>query len=178
MRAVLLSALFASVAAFAPPTALVPRVVDAPLTKALVLRGGGVISKETFATTLVVSNGLFGLQFLLIPKFFISQFFEKELDAFHLFFARFIGVLILGQCALLKVCPSETTFLPALITQIAVGIMGPLKAHLTLDPKMPIHLFPVITVFACAGLGLLAFEVARLAGRLCVTRAEVLSQAQ
>ena len=45
MRAVLLSALFASVAAFAPPTALVPRVVDAPLTKALVLRGGGVISK-------------------------------------------------------------------------------------------------------------------------------------
>ena len=45
MRAVLLSALFASVAAFAPPTALVPRVVDPPLTKALVLRGGGVISK-------------------------------------------------------------------------------------------------------------------------------------
>ena len=114
-------------------------------------------SQETFATTLVVSNGLFGLQFLLIPKFFISQFFEKELDAFHLFFARFIGVLILGQCALLKVCPSETTFLPALITQIAVGIMGPLKAQLTLDPKMPIHLFPVITVFVCAGLGLLAF---------------------
>jgi len=66
-------------------------------------------------------------------------------------------VLILGQCALLKVCPSETTFLPALITQIAVGIMGPLKAQLTLDPKMPIHLFPVITVFVCAGLGLLAF---------------------
>ena len=97
-----------------------------------------------------------GLQFLLIPKFFLAQFFDKELDAFHLFFARFIGVLILGQCALLKVSPAETSFPVAALTQLAVGIVGPLTAQFTLDPKMPIHLFPVITVCATAALALVA----------------------
>lgn len=112
--------------------------------------------QEVFTTTLVVSNGLFGLQFLLIPKFFLGQFFDKELDIFHLFFARFIGVLIVGHCALLKLCPTETTFVPAAITQVAVALVGPIYAQLKLDPKMPIHLFPVLATVLTSALALFA----------------------
>ena len=34
--------------------------------------GGGAISKETFINTLIISNSMFGLQFLLIPEFFLT----------------------------------------------------------------------------------------------------------
>ena len=112
--------------------------------------------QEAYTTTLAISNGLFGLQFLLIPKFFLAQFFDKEFDKYHIFLARFMGVLILGQCALLKVCPAETTFPVAAITQLAVAAIGPLTAQFTLNPKMPIHLFPVITTCITTALALAA----------------------
>ena len=71
----LLGLLASSASAFAPPkTALAPRPVaprPAALDKALVLRGG--ITKETFITTVVIANAMFGLQFLLIPKMFFDQ---------------------------------------------------------------------------------------------------------
>ena len=159
MRCLVLAALCASATAFAAPKcSLVPASVagGGSLSTALALRGGGALSKETYATTLLIANGMFGLQFLLIPKFFLAQFFDKEFDKHHIFLARFIGVLILGYCALLKTCPAENTFLPSVLTQVAVGIVGPWTAQLTLGPKMPIHLFPVITVTATALLGLAA----------------------
>ena len=118
--------------------------------------GGGAISKETFINTLIISNSLFGLQFLLIPEFFLTQFFDKTWDDHHIFFARFMGVLILGNSALLKVCDPEVTFPVAAITQAAVALVGPLKAQLTLDPKMPIHLFPIIATTVTTGMALLA----------------------
>lgn len=111
--------------------------------------------QEAFATTLAVSNGLFGLQFLLIPKFFFSQFFFKELDEYHTFLSRFIGVLVLGQCALLKLCPAEDTFVPAALTQLAVAAVGPVYAQLNFETK-PFHLFPVIAVCGTTALALLA----------------------
>ena len=118
--------------------------------------GGGAISKETFITTLIISNSLFGLQFLLIPEFFLTQFFDKTWDDHHIFFARFMGVLILGNSALLKVCDPEVTFPVAAITQAAVALVGPLKAQFTLGPKMPIHLVPVIATTVTTGMALLA----------------------
>ena len=158
LRSALVLALCASATAFAPPTsAVVPRKINsAPLAKALELRGGGAISKETFINTLIISNSLFGLQFLLIPEFFLTQFFDKTWDDHHIFFARFMGVLILGNSALLKVCDPEVTFPVAAITQAAVALVGPLKAQFTLGPKMPIHLVPVIATTVTTGMALLA----------------------
>ena len=144
-RFLLIALLASSATAFTVPkksAAVVAAPRAQPLAKALELRGG--ISKEAFATTLIASNGLFGLQFLLIPKFFLGQFFDKTLDEFHMFFARFIGVLILGNCALLKVCPADISFPVAAVTQLAVALVGPYYAQFKLNPKMPMHLFPVI----------------------------------
>ena len=78
---------------------------------------------------------MFGLQFLLIPEFFLTQFFDKTWDDHHIFFARFMGVLILGNSALLKVCDPEVTFPVAAITQAAVALLGPLKAQFTLGRR-------------------------------------------
>ena len=50
----------------------------------------------------------------------------------------------------------ETAFPVAAITQAAVALVGPLKAQLTLDPKMPIHLFPIIATTVTTGMALLA----------------------
>ena len=111
---------------------------------------------DRFITTLIISNSLFGLQFLLIPEFFLTQFFDKTWDDHHIFFARFMGVLILGNSALLKVCDPEVTFPVAAITQAAVALVGPLKAQFTLGPKMPIHLVPVIATTVTTGMALLA----------------------
>ena len=79
-----------------------------------------------------------------------------EIDTYHLFLSRFCGVLILGQSALLKVCPAEIAFPVCALTQVAVALVGPLYAQFKLDVKMPIHLFPVIVVNAVCLLALLA----------------------
>lgn len=105
---------------------------------------------------MVIANVPFGLQFLLMPKMFLSMFFDKEFDKFHYFLSRFCGVLILGQSALLKVCPADIAFPVAALTQVAVALVGPLYAQFNLGPKMPIHLFPVIVVNAICALALLA----------------------
>ena len=114
-------------------------------------------SQETYLLTTVLANVPFGLQFLLIPKMFLTMFFDnRQFDDLHIFLARFMGVLILGQSALLKVCPADIAFPIAAVTQLAVALVGPIYAQMYLKPKMPIHLFPVIVVSSVCVLSLLA----------------------
>ena len=106
---------------------------------------------------MIIANVPFGLQFLLMPKQFLAMFFATDFDEYHYFLARFCGVLILGQSALLKVCPAEVAFPVAALTQVAVALVGPLYAQFKLPAvKMPIHLFPVITVTSICALALRA----------------------
>ena len=69
-KTVVLAGLVTAVAGFAPPaSSIVPanQAKHALLSKAMVLRGGGVVSKDTFVTTASAVFALFGLQVTRCP---------------------------------------------------------------------------------------------------------------
>ena len=85
----------------------------------------------------------------------LAQFFTYSFDKYHIFLGRLLGAIILGQSYLAYKAPADVVFPIAVATQIAVAILGPFKAHMTLEKKMPILLMPVLMQPALLGLALL-----------------------
>jgi len=78
-----------------------PAAVAKPAIKALALRGGGVVPKDTFIKALAISNGVFGAQIAALPKAgFVELFFNNiEASDFLLACLRVTGAAMLGGAA-------------------------------------------------------------------------------
>ena len=109
----------------------------------------------------VVTFGLYGIGFFLVPILLIDMNFTVTTDRYHEFFGRFMGFLILLLCYTLKyVLDVSTAFKIGGIAACGCGLIGPTYAALYLSPKQtPAGHMPAHILFFLGGLLALACTI-------------------
>jgi len=107
----------------------------------------GASSNVSTASALFL--GFFGLQFLLVPDFLMSENFQSgsyNLDKWHYFVMRGCGCAFLGLAGFYwqTATQADKFMLVNTITFTLTSIMLPFYAHLNLPIALPKHYIPVV----------------------------------
>ena len=108
------------------------------------------INLVTFA---VITGGLYGAGFLIVPKILIDMNFTAPVDRYHEFLARFSGLqMVLITYALYSGWFADG-FSMACLWMSTIAFIGPTQAALYLEPKQtPMGHMPAHVLFLIAGI--------------------------
>ena len=102
-------------------------------TKALQVRGGGMVEKSTALTVTKVVFGLYATQMLLVPDFLMTQNFKMKTDKYHKFITRISGLGWLGMLKCLGAMEEDDAFNTSFIVSIICTIIAPVNAEMNLE---------------------------------------------
>ena len=119
------------------------------------IRGGGIVSKDTFNTVNKFLGYGFAAQMIFIPKMFFDMNFDETYSKMVEFLMRFMGYYLALFNHVNSSLDTDQQFLNGMLATAGATVLGPISAELMFKTK-PAHKLPCILLPATLAVGALA----------------------